>query len=177
MNKQRGFSMLGVLISMLISTFAVLGIAGMQLLAIKNTDAARYNSLATMLASSMATKMQANILYWGSPPATVTINGASVTNGPPALGSGVTCLNSACTAAQMARYDLNNWGTDMANGLPAGQGTIGCTASTPAVCTLTISWSETNIALYNPTGTETGALASGTTATHNFKTIVSIPIV
>lgn len=187
MKKAHGFAMLEVLISMLVIMFGVLGIAGIQMLSINNTETARYQSVATILASSMAAEIQANFAYWGGllvPPATITVTGTTISGITPFPGG--TCLNSVCTPTQLAYYDLQNWGAAMsglanADGvsnpgmtLPAATGTIACAATTPVVCTLTLSWSENNIALSNPTGAESGVLASGTASTHSYQTLVSI---
>jgi type IV pilus assembly protein PilV len=188
-----GFAMLEVLVSLLIILFGVLGIAGMQMLVINNTETARYQSVATMLASSMTAEIQANFTYWGGvlvPPATITVTGATITGIPSSAGT--SCLNSDCTATQLAYYDLQNWGTAMAgvanvdlvvnNGMalppPAAgpSGVISCAATTPVVCTLTMYWSEKNLALSNATGAESGVLATGTAQTHSYQTLVSIQL-
>jgi type IV pilus assembly protein PilV len=187
MRNDSGFAMLEALISLLIIMMGVLGIAGMQMVAINNTENARYQSIATILASSMAAEMQANTAYWATPPTTVTVNGATVSGVPAFAG---TCLNSACTAPQMAYYDLQNWGTAMAGvanadgvvnkgmALPSGTGTVQCSiVSVPAVCSLTLTWSEKNIALYNRTGAESGVMATGTVnSNYTYQTLVSIQL-
>lgn len=163
--KERGFAMLESLIAMVVILFGVLGIAGMQMYAISNTENARYQSLAVVLASTMSTKMQSNVAYWGTPPASITVNGSTITNGPATYAG--TCVNTVCTAAQMASFDLQNWGLAMAGGLPSGIATIACStpAGAPSICTLTIGWSEKNVALTNATGAETGLLATGSLQT------------
>ena len=175
MREQRGFGMLEALISMVVIMIGVLGMVGMQMLAINNTENARYQSIAAMHASSMTAQMLANTTYWGTPPNTVTVNGGTVTGIP---SSTVDCGLTVCTAAQMAYYDVKAWGGAMKTGtsaLPSGQGAINCvTTVSPAVCTLTMTWTEKNIALTNSTGTETGQLASGTSKTYDYKTMVSI---
>ena len=45
MKQQKGFSLLEVLISMVIIMFGLLGIAGTQMLAINNTENARYQGV------------------------------------------------------------------------------------------------------------------------------------
>jgi type IV pilus assembly protein PilV len=173
MRKDSGFSLVEAMVSLFVIMFGVLGLAGLQMLAINNTETARYQSLATMLASSMAASMQANAAYWGTPPPTITVNGTTVSGGPPSFTG--TCVGNVCTAPQMAYYDLTNWGSAMANGLPSGQGNIQCSqSSTPAVCTLTLSWSEKNLALHNTSTGATGMLASGTASTHSYQTLVSV---
>lgn len=162
--------MLEVLIAMLVIMFGVLGIAGMQLMAINNTETARYQSIADMLASSMSAEMQANVAFWGAPPQSISVSGSTVTGVP---ASSTNCLTTGCTAAQMAYYDLQNWGVAL-NTLPSGTGTITCNPSTPAVCTLALSWLEKNIALQNPTNAVSGILATGQATQHSYETMVTL---
>ncbi len=174
MKNSRGFSMLEALIAMLIIMIAILGIAGMQMYAINNTENARYQSIAAILATSMGAEMQANAEYWATP-VYVTVNGATITG---ITSSGNICTSSgsgACSATQLAYYDLSQWGTAVANALPAGTATVNCVAVTPTTCTVTLTWSEKNIAFNKATGTETGTLASGTVnSNYTYQTLVSI---
>ncbi len=151
MRKESGFSMLEVLVSMIIIMIGVLGIAGMQLLAINNTEVARYQSLAALLASSMATGMQSNAAYWGTPSSSIGVTGTTITG---IASGGTSCLNAVCTPTQLAAYDLTNWGQALASTLPNGSGTIACTLiPAPTVCTLTLNWSEKTVAsLGTPAG-------------------------
>ena len=193
---QSGFAMLEVLVSMVVIMIGVLGIAGMQMLAIGNTENARYQSIAAILASGLVAQIQANPGYWSSastPTALITVAGTTLTNGPT---SGGTCHNTVCTASSLAAYDLKNWGAAMANVanidgvtyngtvLPSGSGTIQCVkthatatvAAAPTVCTINLTWMEKNTAISNAAGTETGTLATGTVNQHNYQTITSIPV-
>lgn len=175
MNRQRGFSLLEVLVSMLIIMIGALGIAGMQLLALTSTENARYQNVATMLGVSLTAAMQANVAYWGSPPASIAVTGASNTGGPPAFSGTCLGLANVCTAPQMAAYDLKLWGKEVADLLPSGTATITCPAgSSPAICTLKLTWSERNVSLHNADTTETGELATGTKADNTYETLVSI---
>ena len=174
MKLEQGFTMLEILVSMIVITIGVLGIAGMQMLSINNTEIARYQSLAALAASGMAAKMQANAAYWiASATNPITINGTSVSGGP-ASGN---CLNAVCSATQLAGYDLQNFGQAISSVLPSGQATIVCTTgiSTPTVCALQLSWLEKNIALNNPASTNTANIfSSGTVNTQSYQTEVSI---
>lgn len=151
MRKESGFSMLEILVSMIVIMIGVLGIAGMQLLSINNTEVARYQSLAALLASSMAAEMQANVAYWGTASTPITVTGTAISG--IAVG-GTSCLNAVCTPTQLAAYDLQNWGLAMANTLPGGSGAISCAViPAPTVCTLTLNWSEKTVAsLGTPAG-------------------------
>lgn len=181
--QQQGFSMLEVLISMLIIMFGLLGIAGTQMLAINNTENARYQGVATTFASTLAARMRGNYAYW-STPRTITINGVAagttsqtvISSGFGAVPTSVNCASVVCSPAQMAYYDLQNFGLAAANALPSGTTAIACGSDIPTTCTITLSWSENNVALSSATGTETGDLASGKTGTRTFQTFVTIVI-
>jgi type IV pilus assembly protein PilV len=173
--KQAGFSMLEVLVSMVVIMVGALGIAGMQLLAVTSTENARYQNVATILASSLAANMQANVSYWGTPPGTITISGATNTGGPAAY-DGACNLAAPCTAVQMAGHDLKTWGQDVATMLPSGTASLSCPGGSPAVCTLTLSWAERNVGLHNATGREDSDndMATGTKGNQSYSTLVSI---
>jgi type IV pilus assembly protein PilV len=186
MRKESGFSLLEVLITMLVAMFGVLGMASMQMMAVNNTETARYQSIATVLANSMAARMQANSSYWAIPATNISVNNTAVTN---VTASSVNCSQSVCTDKQMAYYDLQNWGASLNAALPSAVGiplpagggnvassaTINCPLSTPMVCKITLYWSENNIALNNNAITgATGVLASGASTAHQYTTLVSI---
>ena len=175
MNGERGFSMLEVLVAMLVIMFGALGMAGTQLLAFTSTENARYQNVATMLASTLAANMQANVAYWGTPPVTITVAGKTITGGPAASSASCLGLANACDATQMADYDLRTWGGEVADLLPSGTATINCPAgNTPAICSVVLTWKERNVSLQNPSGTETGVLKSGTRQDNTYQTLVSI---
>ncbi len=194
--RQSGFTIIEVLISLVVLMFGVLGLAGLQMQAVNNSELGRYNSTAAMLASSVAATMRANGAYWGSqpttaPPTAVTVQGTPqggvanvvITGGPTATY--VNCQTNACTTyGQMAKYDLANWGSTIANSLPVGQFALACSArptptvpptTPPTTCTITISWQEKNISMHNPATGASGLLATGTVQTHSYQTLVSIP--
>lgn len=170
--------MLEVLISLLIIALGVLGMAGIQLLSINNTEIARYQSIAALLGSSMAAEIQGNTAYWATPPTSITIaSGGSITGGPGTYT--VNCVTTVCSASQMAAYDLNNFATNLSSNasseLPSGQASITCPTATPTVCTIYIQWQEKNIAL---TGTRlTGTanpFANGNFGTQSYQTMVTV---
>lgn len=181
---QQGFSLLEVLISMVIIMFGLLGMAGVQMLAINNTENARYQVVATNHAASLAAMMRGNYAFWATP-RNITITGATAgassttLTGFGTVPAATNCESVVCDAAQMAYFDLQNWGYEVVKDLPAGTSAITCSATAiPTTCTITMSWSENNVALSNrsATGTEAGDLASGTAANHTYTTLVSIII-
>ena len=151
-----GFSMIEVLVTLIIITIGLLGLAGMQAVALGNAGAARTNSVAAMLANSLAASISTNRSYWGgtnagtpsgfTPPTTVTASGTSLT---PTIASGTaSCASQTCAANEMAAYDLKTWGAQLTQLLPDGKGEVRCTPNPNTVtdsqylCVVTVSWIE-----------------------------------
>jgi type IV pilus assembly protein PilV len=163
----RGVTMIEVLVALVVTTIGLLGIAKMQALAIASTRVSSMRSLISIEASSLASAMHANRVYWGY---WATVNGAFAANVTAAQGGGTVtgslsygsqnCQSSACTGptatpgAQMAAYDLWQWGGALYNVMPRSTGAVSCT-QTPAtatqaaqtVCTITVNWTETNVSM------------------------------
>jgi type IV pilus assembly protein PilV len=186
-NKEQGFSMLEVLVTLIIILLGVLGMAGMQMLAINNTQIARTNSLAAILTSSFVANMQTNAQYWSTYTRSGTATGVSQPGVSPVSGSttvlsdsvlnGLTtnCVSSTCSQDQLAAYDLKNWGANVATLLPAATGTVSCNGATPNVCTVSVTWSEKNVALHNQAiQASSVALTTGTVQQQTYTTIASI---
>jgi len=115
-----GFAMLEVLISVLVLSFGLLGLAGLQAYGLKNNHSAYLRSLATQQAYDIVDRMRANR--------------QGVANGKFTLASGIPtnpgCISSGCSADNLADYDLYQWNTDNAALLPSGAGVV-CKDSTP----------------------------------------------
>lgn len=182
MTQSRGFSMLEVLVTLIIIMLGILGLAGMQMLAINSTQIAKTRSLAAILASSLTAEMQANVGYWGSSAADTDVKGdGSIDFTKTSLPGNSTlnafsdnCQSTSCTAAKMAAYDMKKWGVSLATLLPSGTGNVSCNGAVPVVCTIAVQWKEKNVALHNPKGDEAGALASGTSQSQSYKTLVTL---
>ena len=171
MKRQRGFSMLEVLISLVVILIGVLGVAGIQLLAIKNTDWARYQSQAAILATDMVNAIQMNPAYWSSNP-NITVNGAVIGGG---LAGFASCNATNCTPTEQAGFDVSSWGTSLANTLPNGTGSVACVPSvtSPTICTVTVSWTVTEPGIFTSNNVGGGAAAVQTPI--NYQTMVSLP--
>ena len=156
---QQGFTLLEILVALVIVSIGLLGLAGMQAVAINNTTTARLRSIAAIDAASLAAMMHANPAYWRN------ISGTVTQSNIPAAGS---CASSTCTASQVAGYDVAQWQSVLSANqiaLPSASGTFTCNSSVtaPPVCTITISWQEKMMAA-NLTGTT--ASSAYTTATY-----------
>lgn len=145
---QKGLSLMESMIAMVVLSVGLLGIAGMQLSALKASNSANYRAIASIKASELADRMRANLggVYDGD----YLINTAWDCNAPPTSCVGVSA-GASCSTAQMAAFDLYqascvNGITDL---LPTGSLSVTCTdadtgdsdpCSVGSESTITISW-------------------------------------
>lgn len=159
----RGVSLLEVLIAMVVISIGLLGIAKMQALAIASTRVSSMRSLISIEASSLASAIHANRLYWtgptvGSVATTFEVDitsgsgGGTVTSSTDAALQAVVldCSAVTCVGAPMAAYDLQQWGAALFNVMPTSTGSVACSGLPPA-CTITVNWTETNVGMNSAT--------------------------
>jgi len=185
--RESGFGLIEVLVSVVVIAIGLLGIAKMHALAIGNTRISGSRAVAAIYAGSMSSAMQANPAFWQT--GTLSSGTVNVVNSAigatPTLsgtmanlaGQNANCTYSAanptpptCTPTAMAAHDLRTWGTSLQQ-LPAGNGTVVCTATTPqtlpVTCTITTTWEEKSFAGNNAT-----ASAGAVTAQQNLVVLV-----
>lgn len=167
-----GFSLIEVMIALVVIAIGLLGVVGVIALALNNNGSAKMQSVAALEASSLAANMEANPAFWAKgagASATVAVQGRTVS--PAAFASVMNCARATCTNAELAGYDLGNWGHDIAAALPGGTGRVACQlaprpspTSPPAVyCTITIQWTENQMANIN--AVSAGAIGAAQTYT------------
>ncbi|MBS0287751.1 MAG: type IV pilus modification protein PilV [Proteobacteria bacterium] len=141
----KGFTMLEVLVSLVIFSIGLLGLAGLQILSLRLTGDSLLRTIAAVQANDMVDRMRSNVaattLGVNSPYNNPT--GSSTAN-PNCLGldgSG-NAVNAQCTPTQMAGEDFYEWYANIqgssANGwhpkisalLPSASGVV-CIDSTP----------------------------------------------
>lgn len=161
--RTRGFTLMEVLVALVVISIGLIGIAAMQASAIASTHSSQTESLAAIEARSIADAMQANPGYWASGPA------ASFTVSAPAAGSSIgtvtdttlasqstNCYTTACSAEQLAGFDLQRWGYQLNNQVPGATAHFTCQIASPSICTITVSWSQKATAALN-SGTKSNA--------------------
>lgn len=152
-----GFTLIEVLVSLLIFSIGLIGMAGLVVMSVKTNHTAYLRTQATFLAEGMAERMRVNRLgVWNnSYQATIA---ASATVSPPAL---CTTTGAGCNSAAVATIDVQTFTNQLATFLPrpTTSGTpfaaIGCTRTGTyavtdftilppydGVCTITINWHE-----------------------------------
>jgi type IV pilus assembly protein PilV len=119
-----GFTMLEVLIAIVVIAFGLLGVAGLQVVALKNNQSAAYRLIATTLANDMVDRVKTN-----------AVGASDLLYDQPELDAYTTqvpeCLSLAgCSPQQLAQNDRFEWAQLVAAALPGGRAIV-CLDSTP----------------------------------------------
>lgn len=116
--------MLEVLVTIVILSFGLLGLAGLQATSIRNNHSAYLRSLVTQQAYDMADRIRAN-------QAGAKAGNYDAISGIPAADACIASTTApGCNAAQLASQDARQWNTRNAALLPSGQGIV-CRDDTP----------------------------------------------
>ncbi len=135
--RSRGFTLIEILVAVLLLSTAVLGLIGLESLALKNNSGAYYRSQATILAYNLADKMRVNIEgdYIDG-----YVNAAAHTKCTSYTGDVVA---GGCTEQQRAERDAWEWLAQVANTLPLGSASLAKTsASGVDLWTVKLSWDD-----------------------------------
>jgi type IV pilus assembly protein PilV len=128
--RQRGFTMVEALVTVLIFAIGLLGVIGLQTLALTSTSISNQRNDATVLALDMADRMRANLgavrngAGNGYDAATAALNDCRGTY------AGGSTAPVVCTSDQLAADDLYDWLEQIQQTLPSGDGAV-CIDSTP----------------------------------------------
>lgn len=123
-NKSSGFTLLEVMIAIVVVAFGLLGLAGLQVFALKNNQSAAMRSAATVLASDMIDRMKAN--FQG----VIAAQYDKSNTGDYTTAVAGCNLTAGCTPTDLAQNDRFEWATRVAGALPGGVGIV-CLDSTP----------------------------------------------
>ncbi|WP_370280311.1 type IV pilus modification protein PilV [Pontibacterium sp.] len=116
--KSAGYTLIEVLVALLVISLGLLGMAALQVSALKQNQNAYARSQVLTAAHGIADRMRANEAglsagnYFGTSDA---YNGDD---------PDTSCEDSVCTAAQMATYDLNNWKFYLQENVVGGGGCV-----------------------------------------------------
>ena len=136
-HRDSGFTLIEVMVALVIFSIGLLGVAGMQTAGLKNTHQSYQRTIAVTAARDMADRMRANMTG-------VRNKAYSFSSSPSDPG----CVSAACTYADIANHDANQW-YDSLNALPSpSASSVSCTdinAATAALdagsaCIITVRW-------------------------------------
>ena len=129
--KSDGFSMLEVLITLLVLSLGLLGMAGLITTGMKSNSTAHYRSIAIHQTQDIADRMRANL---------VGVRSGLYDDLTVDIPASDDCAAAACDDAQMAVYDHAQWNNANINLLPNGRGTVSGNLVNGYV--ITIMWTE-----------------------------------
>lgn len=118
-SRQRGISLIEVMMSVLIFSVGLIGLASLMVMATRSNHAAYLRTQVVFLANSMAGRMSAN---------PVGVWSGDYNNTYPVSSSSAGCgSGAACNAADLATHDQILWSGQLQTFLPSPKATIACT--------------------------------------------------
>lgn len=130
-----GFTLIEVLVSMVVLSLGLLGLAGLQAAALKNNQSSYYRSQATQFAYDLADRIRANKVE-----ASKGSTSKYITLKPDKATEKTDCETlTGCSTVFMAENDLFQWNREVSAQLPSGSGLININGN---VFTITISWDD-----------------------------------
>lgn len=116
---QCGITLIESLVAIVVAALGILGILGVQMRTLTDTATTVRRAQAIRLIEDLSERMKVN--------PNALLNMGDYASGYAKVASdysGANCLTSACTPAQQAAYDLQQWKTTVQQTLPAGQASL-----------------------------------------------------
>lgn len=123
MKQQKGFSLIEVLVTMVIISFGLLGIAGVIVNALKNNNSSYARTQASVLANDIIDRMRANRKTAETSPFAYNL-----------------ALGAAPAGSGVVLNDLSQWRAALAAAMPSGTGSV--SMADPTKVTIVIQWND-----------------------------------
>lgn len=123
---QDGFSLIEVLVSIFVLAIGVIGVAGMQLTALRSTQQSGFQTAAMQLASEMADRMRTNYSQTRLDPIEnpfLKVDYSSQ-NGDPKAPDTLCYADANCNPEALAKFDIYEWEKRIRAALPGGRAVI-----------------------------------------------------
>ncbi|MBS0506119.1 MAG: type IV pilus modification protein PilV [Proteobacteria bacterium] len=128
---QRGITLIESLVAILVMAIGILGILGLQMRTLTDTQAGVRRAQAIRLIEDLGERLQNNPDALGNLSAyTATPTGSD------------DCASTACAPDKLATYDIKQWRTSVSNALPGSQTTVFIPQGGPRQLGVLIGWSE-----------------------------------
>lgn len=120
--RNKGFSLIEILVSLIVLSVGLMGLAGLQLASLKGANNAHYRTEGSLLMMDLADRMRANLDGIGDGKYLVNENTAiNCTTAP-----SIQCDTQSCTGEQLAKFDIHTISCGIKMLLPGGQLSINC---------------------------------------------------
>ena len=129
---QAGTTLTEVLVTIVVISFGLLGVAALQAVSLKNNKSALFRNHASMMAHDMIDRMRVNRKQ--------TKDGSYDTGGAPIAWTG-SAISPEFTSTGMAKTDVTDWIKGVSKRLPAGKAKIKAAASANVI-QITIQWDD-----------------------------------
>lgn len=133
--KQRGLSMIEILVTLTIVAFGLLGILGLQARALSFQKDSFDRKAAAELVAQLAEVMRSNQVGFNEGRYNRDLQ-------PAAASPALTTCAAPCTFAQIATRDLDEWLIELRRRLPASGAYIRWNAADPTAVVVNITWAE-----------------------------------
>lgn len=135
--KSCGFTLLEVMVAMVIFSVGMLGLAGIQAIALQNNNTAYLRTIAMQQAYNMADLLRSSTDFDGF--VDPAFNPVTTSLGAEPTSCIANNDTTDCTATQMAQFDIYHWKNRLQQELPSGRGTVTKNAD---VFEIIIMWDE-----------------------------------
>lgn len=129
---QSGFTMIEVLVAIVVLSFGLLGLAGLQADGLRNNTSAYARSQASLMAYDMLDRMRANLQG---------VRNGNYDNLLATTPTDPTCISTGCSISAMAQNDAWEWSQKLAEVLPSGQGKVNGNGE-GSIFTITVMWDD-----------------------------------
>ena len=119
--RQKGFTLLEVLVAMLVLSIGLLGLAGLMASSLRNNHSAYYRTQATWLAYDVIDRMRTN---------------------RPNVADYIVGIGAGSPAGGLAGVDVTDWKAMVANSLPEGDGSVTFSPTNADEVTVVIQWND-----------------------------------
>jgi len=142
-HRQRGFTLVEVLVSLVVLSIGLLGMAKLILVSSHSNDSAYMRSQATALAYEMLDNMRANVA------AAEAHSYDTAMSSMPAAPTSCVQTGTACTPTQLALWDVYSWKQHLSaavtyGALPSGTASVVTSTSTPVTATIIVQWDDSS---------------------------------
>jgi len=120
LNRQRGASLPEAMVALFIVAFGLLAMAGLQVRTLTETRNSAARNMAAQMASDLLDRMLLHVDAFG----TTAAGEAYLTGWGMAATPRANCQTQACSAADLAQFDLWQWKATLAQTLPEGDAMV-----------------------------------------------------